>query len=129
VERTLVTAVTVEIAEALKGGVAGRIEVILPGGIDANRRFPVAMTFPGAPRMQPNEEMFLFLSYDSTQANYVITGFAQGKFSVVNQQGIRVVSRDLRGSQLVEGPGVSRGTVTLTPLSSFRAEILDYLAR
>jgi hypothetical protein len=129
VDRTLVTAVTVQVSEALKGGASGTIEVLLPGGIDSNRRFPVAMTYPGAPRMQQDEDVFLFLTYDGDVAGYTVTGFAQGKFSIVVQQGVRAVSRDLRGSQLVEGTGVSRGTATLTPLDEFRAEIAGYVAR
>ena len=129
VDGTLVTAVMVDIAETLKGGVAGRIEVLLPGGADANRRIPVAMTFPGAPQMQANEEVFLFLTHDPDVGGYIVSGFAQGKFSIVTQQGRRMIARDLRGSQLVEGTGVARGTVTLTPLSDFRDEIVGFIAR
>ena len=127
--RTLVTAVTVEVSDSLKGDVSGRIEVLLPGGADANRPIPVAMSFPGAPQMQANEEMFLFLTYDGDVNGYIVSGFAQGKFSIVTQQGRRMISRDLRGSQLVEGTGVSRGTVTLTPLANFRDEIAGYISR
>jgi hypothetical protein len=129
IERILVTAVTVEVSESLKGGVAGRIEVLLPGGADANRRIPVAMTYAGAPQMQGNEEVFLFLTYDTDVNGYVVSGFAQGKFSIVTQRGTRMINRDLRGSQLVEGTGVARGTVTLTPLADFRAEIAGYVGR
>jgi hypothetical protein len=130
VDRSLVTAVTVQISETLKGGVAGQIEVLLPGGIDANRRFKVAMTYPGAPQMQTGEEVFLFLVQDDDLGGgYVVAGFAQGKFSILAQQGTQVVSRDLRGSQLVEGTGISRGAVVLTPLADFRAEIAGYISR
>lgn len=129
IDRTLVTAVTVQVTEVVKGFASGQIEVILPGGIDANRAVPIAMTYPGAPRMQPDEEMFLFLSYDTDIPGYVVTGFAQGKFSIVTQQGTRMISRDLRGSQLVEGTGIARGSTTLTPLVEFRAEIAGYLNR
>lgn len=129
VDRTLVTAVTIETAETLKGSAPGNVEVILPGGVDANRKVPIAMTYAGAPQMRSDEEVLLFLTYDADLAGYVVTGFAQGKFSIVTQQGNKMVSRDLRGSQLVEGPGISRGTVTLTPLSEFRREIAGYVAR
>ena len=129
IDRTLVTAVTVQINENLKGDVAGTVEVLLPGGVDANRRIPIGMTFPGAPQMQANEEMFLFLTFDSDVNGYVVSGFAQGKFSIVTQQGRQMISRDLRGSQLVEGTGISRGTATLTPLADFQAEIAGYVNR
>ncbi len=112
IDRTLVTAVTVQIAETIKGTVSGQIEVLLPGGVDANRRVKVAMTYPGAPQMRDGEDVFLFLTQDSDVGGLIVAGFAQGKFSILTQQGgTRVVSRDLRGSQLVEGTGLSRGTV------------------
>jgi hypothetical protein len=129
IDRTLVTAVTIEITESLKGRADGPIEVILPGGVDANRKVPVAMAFPGAPQMQNDERVFLFLTYDADIAGYIVAGFAQGKYSIVTQQGRDMISRDLRGSQLVEGTGISRGTVTLTPLADFKEEIAGYIHR
>ena len=129
IDRRLVTAVTIEIAESLKGDVSGTTEVLLPGGIDVFGRIQVAMTYPGAPQIQHGEEVFLFLTYDQDLSGYTVSGFAQGKFSIVTQRGKRLVSRDLRGSQLVEGTGLSRGTVTLTPLAEFRAEIDRYVRR
>ena len=128
VDRTLVTAVTVQISESIKGVVTGSVEVLLPGGIDAARRIPVAMTFAGAPTVQPGEELFLFLDYSDDVTGYVVSGFAQGKFSIMTDaNGVRRVNRDLRGSQLIEGAGVSRGTVTMISLAAFREEILGYL--
>src|SRR5687767_1880178 len=55
--RTLVTAVTVQVTESLKGTVTDRIEVLLPGGVDAKRPVRVAMTYAGAPQVQSNEEV------------------------------------------------------------------------
>ncbi len=127
--RTLVTAVTIQVAESLKGSVGGGIEVLLPGGIDANRRVKVAMTYAGAPRVQQGEDVLLFLTTDDRMAGYVVAGYAQGKFSVVTQRGTRMISQDLRGSQLVEGTGIARGTVTLTPLADVVKQINGYLGR
>ena len=88
------------------------------------------MTYPGAPTMRDNEQVFLFLTRSDEVDGYVVSGFAQGKFSIVTDAaGVRRVSRDLRGSQLVEGTGVSRGTVTLEPLATFRQEILALIAQ
>jgi hypothetical protein len=130
VDRTLVTAVTVRIEESLKGGASGDMEVILPGGADANRRIKVAMTFPGAPTMQAGERVFLFVSYDTDVAGYVISGFAQGKFSIfTDARGEPRVARDLRGSQLVEGSGIARGTATSASLAEFRQEIAGLVAQ
>ena len=69
----------------LKGEHAATATVAIPGGVDANRRIPIAMTFPGAPRIAPSEEVFLFLTHagDEIAGSYGVTGFAQGKFSIV----------------------------------------------
>ena len=130
VDRTLVTAVNIQIAEAIKGTAGASIEVLLPGGIDATRRIPVAMTYAGAPTVRPGDELFLFLLYADDVGGYIVNGFAQGKFSIMTDAtGVRRVHRDLRGSQLIEGAGISRGTVTMTALSAFREEVLEYLAQ
>jgi hypothetical protein len=130
IDRTLVTAVSVQIDETLKGGVSGEVEVVLPGGADSKRRIPIAMTFPGAPRMWGGEQVFLFLLHSAEVNGYVVNGFAQGKFSIVTDAaGERRVSRDLRGSQLVEGTGISRGTVTLASLAEFRQEIVGLISQ
>src|SRR5262245_2729598 len=61
VGRTLYTIATVQVSETIKGDQQSKIDVILPGGIDLNRKIPLAMNFPGAPLMQRGEESFLFL--------------------------------------------------------------------
>jgi hypothetical protein len=130
IDRTLVTAVTVQITESIKGVIGETVEVLLPGGIDATRRIPVAMTYAGAPTVRPGEDVFLFLLYADDVGGYIVNGFAQGKFSVMTDAtGVRRVHRELRGSQLIEGAGIARGTVTMTALSAFREEILGYLAQ
>src|SRR5688572_22135531 len=48
VGRNLVTLATVAVSEALKGSTGETITVVLPGGSDSNRKFPIAMTYPGA---------------------------------------------------------------------------------
>lgn len=89
--RELVTRVDVGIDEALKGTPGASIDVVLPGGIDANRKIPVAMTYPGAPQIAPQEDVVLFL--DSTTVGYTVVGFAQGKLTISeNDDGERVVS-------------------------------------
>jgi hypothetical protein len=127
--RTLVTLVTVTVAETLKGAPGQTLTVALPGGSDANRRFPVAMTYAGAPTMQPGEQVFLFLGHDDAIASgHVVLGFSQGKFSIVqNASGAAVVSRDLTTISLQTGAGVVPGTLTYTSLSEFKQEILGYL--
>jgi hypothetical protein len=126
---TLVTLATVAVTETLKGTDSGSLTVVLPGGADANRKFPVAVSYPGAPRLTPGENAFLFLTADSEVAGgYTIAGFAQGKFSIVNDEnGEPVVSRDLTRMSLKGNSGVHRGGANATPLSSFKAQVKGYL--
>lgn len=129
VDRTLVTLATVAVNETLKGTDSGSLTVVLPGGADANRKFPVAVSYPGAPRMTPGENVFLFLSSESeVGGGYTVAGFAQGKFSIVNDEdGEPVVSRDLTKMNLQGNNGVRRGGSNATPLSSFKAQVKGLL--
>lgn len=127
--RILVTVATVTVSERLKGEAGDTITVALPGGADANRKFPIAMTYAGAPRMGEGEDVFLFLSRDpDITSGLTVMGFSQGKFSIVNDgKGEKAVSRDLTQVTLVGGTGAVRGAVTLVGLSEFKQEILEYL--
>lgn len=129
VDRTLVTLATISIAETLKGSEAGTITVALPGGIDANRKFPVAMTYPGAPRIAAGEDVFLFLTADSrAPGSYAVTGYSQGKFSIVKDEaGEQIVTRDLTKTMLKDNNGVRRGSADATPLSSLKAQVKAHL--
>jgi hypothetical protein len=125
VDRTLVTLATVNVSETLKGAETGNVTVVLPGGVDSNRKFPVAMSYPGAPRMTPGENVFLFLNSDvDTGLGYNVAGFAQGKFSIVNDEdGQPVVSRDLTKMALQGNNGVRRGGANVTPLATFKDRV------
>jgi hypothetical protein len=127
--RTLVTVVTLKVNESLKGDAGSTVSIALPGGIDANRRVPVAMTYAGAPSIGVGEEVFVFLSRDADiQSGLTVVGFAQGKFSIVTDaRGNRFVSRDLTTLMLEGGAGVTAGTRSLATLDEFRAEIAAYL--
>lgn len=129
VDGTLVTLANVAVSETLKGAESGTLTVVLPGGADANRKFPVAVSYPGAPRLVPGENAFLFLSAESeVGGGYTIAGFAQGKFSIVNDEdGEPVVSRDLTKMNLQGNNGVRRGGSNATPLSSFKAQVKGLL--
>ncbi len=123
--RLLATRATVEVSETLKGRGTSEVSIVLPGGADANRKFPIAMTYPGAPSLRIGENVFLFLvPDDALDGAYVISGFAQGKFSIVeDEDGRQLVSRDLTGLRLKRGSGVTRGTVQLTPLDEFKGKV------
>jgi hypothetical protein len=127
--RILVTLANITVAETLKGVPESTLTVALPGGIDANRRFPIAMTYAGAPTMRPGEDVFLFLARDEVIASgLVVLGFAQGKFSIGRDTaGNSIVSRDLTALSLQSGTGVVSGTQSLTSLAEFRQEVIGYL--
>lgn len=126
VDRTLVTLATVSVSETLKGGETSSLTVVLPGGSDSNRKFPIAVSYPGAPQMTPGENVFLFLTSDiDTGMGYNVAGFAQGKFSIVNDEdGTPVVSRDLTRMTLQSNKGVRRGgAANVIPLASFKDRV------
>jgi hypothetical protein len=127
--RTLVTLVTVKVTELIKGDPGASVTVALPGGIDANRKAPIAMTFAGAPTIKPGEEVFLFLGRDDdVSSGYVVLGFSQGKFSVAQEpNGAKVVSRDLTQIMLQGGTGTVPGAISYTALADFRNEIIGYV--
>lgn len=128
IDRALVTQATISVAETLKGAGASTLIVLLPGGIDANRKFPIAMTYPGAPQIQPGENVFLFLTSDSDLGGYTVAGFSQGKFSIItDDNGEQVVSRDLTKTTLKSNNGLHRGSANVTPLGSFKAEVKKHL--
>jgi hypothetical protein len=129
--RILVTMATIAVGEVVKGEPVETVTVMLPGGSDANRRFPVAMTYPGAPKIVPQEEVFLFLEEAELVADsYMITGFAQGKFSLINDQaGNKLVSRDNVRGEVQHGPGLVRGNRQFVPASVFKNQIRGYLGQ
>ncbi len=126
--RRLVTLATISVSDAIKGS-ASTVTVALPGGIDSNRKHPIAMNYPGAPTIQPQENVFLFLTPADTTANaYAVMGYAQGKFSIVkNDAGQDMVSRDPSKMRINRAVGVMRGQQQLTPLSEFKERIKGYL--
>jgi hypothetical protein len=129
--RVLVTVATIAVDEVLKGQPGETLTVVLPGGIDANRQIPVAMTYPGAPQIAPEEEVFLFLNGDDSVAGgYSVYGFAEGKYSIVEDQaGDKVVARDFTKNRVQQSPGLVRGNRPLVPLSEFKGKVRSYLGQ
>src|SRR5918993_3875431 len=131
IDGSLVTLATVSVSESLKGTETGSLTVVLPGGVDTNRQIPVAMSYPGAPRLTPGEDVFLFLTANSDfGSGYTVAGFAQGKFSIVtDEDGQPVVSRDLTKMSLQGNNGVGRGGANVTPLATFKEKVRGYVNR
>ena len=121
--RNLFTLATVSVTESLKGAAPENVTVAIPGGVDSNRRFPIAMTYAGAPQFAPGEEVLVFL--DDTQSeipnSYAVMGFSQGKFSVSpDTEGGKVVTRDLTKAPVQKGAGAIRGNLQVVSLSDFK---------
>lgn len=129
--RVLVTLATIEVGETLKGEPGQTVTVVLPGGVDANRRFPVAMTYPGAPNIATDEEVFLFLNHDaSVPDGWAVSGFSDGKFSIVSDgNGRKLISRDNIRGRVDAGPGLVRGQRQFVPLEDFKNKVKGHLGR
>lgn len=129
--RVLVTLATISVDEVIKGEQSSTVTVVLPGGVDLNRRISVAMTYAGAPRIAPQEEVFLFLTgEEAVSSGYSITGFAEGKFSIIEDEaGQKVISRDLIKTRVETAPGKVRGSRQFVPLSDFKQKVRGYLGQ
>jgi hypothetical protein len=130
VERRLYTLATVTVTESLKGAAPEKVTIAIPGGIDSNRRIPIAMTYAGAPRFSPGEGVVVFL--DDTQSeipdSYSVMGFTQGKFSINKaSDGEPVVMHDMTKATVQNGPGAIRGNLQSVRLSEFKELVRSYL--
>lgn len=80
----LVTLVTVEIDESLKGDATHQITLAVPGGVDNRGEVPLSVTYAGAPVIGVGDEMLLFLrGLAGDVSTFKIVGFSQGLFPVV----------------------------------------------
>jgi hypothetical protein len=131
VERSLVTDATILVTDRIKGDAAETLKVVLPGGIDSNRKFPLAMTYAGAPQISLDEDVFLFLNgLDDGANSYSVMGFAQGKFSInTDASGGKVVMRDMIKTPVQNGPGEIRGNLQSVSLSEFKEWVRKVLDR
>jgi hypothetical protein len=130
IDRNLYTLATINVREVLKGYQTVQVTVAVPGGVDANRRIPVAMTYPGAAQIAPNEEVFLFLvgANEEVAGSYAIVGHAQGKFSIVpDEHGTPTVTRALTGLRLQGDSLFVPGKRSAVPVADFKEEIRSYL--
>src|SRR6185503_662821 len=76
--KVLVTLATIEVSEALKGKAGSTVTVALPGGVDANRRIPIAMNYPAGPVILQQEKVLLFLTPQQLVAgSYSVVGYSQ----------------------------------------------------
>jgi hypothetical protein len=130
-DRSLVTIATISVTEVLKGQAGAEVTVVLPGGVDVHRRFPVAMSYPAAPEISQQENVLLFLApEDRVPHGYAIVGFSQGKLTVANNGlGQPVASQNLSALNLQSRTGaVNPGRSRTLLLSELRQKIQQTLA-
>ena len=131
--RVLVTLADIAVDDVVKGeSTTTNLTVVLPGGVDANRRIPVAMNYPGAARIADGENVFLFLKDDAGQVpgGYAVTGFSEGKYTIVSgEQGEKLVASDNISTPVKTGPGAVRGHRNVVELNSFKQKVKDYVGR
>ena len=131
VDGDLVTVATLDVTESLKGAVGARVDVVLPGGIDAGAPVPVAVTWPGAPSISPGETVLVFqVDFPTVPGGYAVAGFSQGKYSVIEGPAGATsrVSRDLADLTLVDGESRHRGAASEERLDSFLARVRTMVA-
>jgi len=124
--RTLVTLATIQVTEALKGSPGSTVTVVLPGGVDSNRKIPVAMSYPAAPQIYQKEDVLLFLvPEDLVAGGYAIAGFSQGKLTLATDaRGKKVATQDLSALNLQGRNGsLRRGAAKTIQLDELRRRI------
>jgi hypothetical protein len=125
----LATLVTVAVTESIKGDSSSSLTVALPGGIDRRRKIPVQVLYVGAPQIARDEEVLLFLERAdrSIPGAYVVSGFSQGKLSIIaGPDGVKWVSRGPQALARNPRAGVPPAS-TRQRLSDLRYEIRLHL--
>jgi hypothetical protein len=90
------TYTAVKVSQTLKGPADGTITVKHMGG----RVGDIAEEIPGAPTLLRGEEVVLFLVY--WKENYWVHSIVLGKFSVVEEQGMKMAVNDLNNVGLID---------------------------
>jgi hypothetical protein len=102
--RKIVTEITVQVSESLKGAPPGRLTLTQLGGDVDGFRYSV----PGNPLFRAGEEALLFVWRDA-KGRAQVNGLAQGKFDITTNAatGERTVQRALEGLRVREARTLS----------------------
>jgi len=81
----------------------------------------IASIVPGMPSFKKGEEVILFLTQKDAAGYPWVMGLQQGKYSIVEKNGTKVVRNDLAGTELLTRPGqkIESTTSPDQPLSAF----------
>lgn len=123
----VVTDYRIEVKAALKGKADGVLTFTTYGGVVAGR----GTFIPGAPTIQVDEEVVLFLDAENAAKCRLPIGLSQGKYGVkADEQGKKHAYRNLEGLRLVDrttGSIEEAGTEQGVPLDDLLATIKSHL--
>jgi hypothetical protein len=94
----VMTDVTIEIASALKGAPRGKFTFTAYGGKTEKRGTFIA----GAPSFEVGEELLVFLDRKNDRGFRLAIGMAQGKYTVREEDGRKLATRNLAGLSFVD---------------------------
>lgn len=99
--KEIYTYYTLNVAVGIKGQRAGIVTIRQLGGTVGN----VASIVPGMPNFKHGEEVVVFLTQNDAAGYPWVMGLQQGKYSVVEQNGVKLVRNELAGTELLAPNG------------------------
>jgi len=103
-DTSIITATTIDIDEVLKGkGYPSQVIVKEKGGVVGD----IMMVVPGSPEFEDGEKVAIFVDQEKRSWSRVeghTVGMAQGKFSIVGEEGQEMLINDLHGANLLTEP-------------------------
>ncbi len=103
-ETVIMTATTIDVDEVLKGnGYPSQVVVKEKGGVVGD----IMMVVPGSPQFAEGEKVAVFVDQEKRSWSQVeghTVGMAQGKFSIVGEEGQEVLRSELHGAHLLTQP-------------------------
>ena len=110
-KKEIYTYYTITVSQPVKGARNGEtITIRQLGGTVGS----IASIVPGMPSFKRDEEVVLFLTQKDAAGYPWVLGLQQGKYSVVEQDGLKMVRNDLAGTELLS-PNGSRIKPTVSP--------------
>lgn len=110
-KKEIYTYFTLTVSQPVKGARMGEsITIRQLGGTVGN----IASIVPGMPSFKKGEEVVLFLTQKDAAGYPWVMGLQQGKYSVVDQDGVKMVRNDLAGTEFLT-PNGARAEATAAP--------------
>jgi hypothetical protein len=94
----IVTDLTLEVFDGLKGDLGRTFEFTVYGGVLPERGSAIA----GAPTFKTGEELLVFLGPVNARGLRMVIGLAQGKYTIRRERGKTLAFRNLQGLRLVD---------------------------